>query len=594
MIKPRKNSRNVPGDIISFYRSKLAGEEGNVIKDWGSRLSVALVYPNFYRLGMSNLGFQIIYSLLNNRPDVVAERVFLPDDQEMSLYSREGRPLLSLESQTPLQKFELIAFSLSFENDYPNILKILELGKIPLLAENRAAPRPFIMAGGVTTFMNPEPLAPFVDFFLLGEAESNLHDFIELFLEFSPECLNRNEFFKRLAGNISTLYVPSLYQAEYNKDGTLKSFLPKVDLIPEKIKVGYLNSYGSIGQKTPHSTITTPATEFADKVLIELGRGCGRSCRFCAAGYVYRPPRVYEESDLAASIEKVMETNNKVGLLAPAVSDVRGIENLTSLILKKGGRFSVSSLRADSITQSLLENLKKAGQKTLSIAPEAGSERLRRVINKHLTTEQIIDTVSLISKIRDFAIRLYFLIGIPTETNEDMTELVGLVRTIKHHMIKESASRGRIGRIRLSVNCFVPKPFTPFQWAGMEQLKSLKEKQKWLKKTLVKEGGIKVNSDIPKWSYVQTLLSMGDRRVGSILLGVHKFGGNWTKALRFSDVNPDFFVYRPKDIDEVLPWDFIDHGIRKKHLVKEYKLALKTEESDSCHVGECHRCGICS
>jgi len=233
--------------------------------------------------------------------------------------------------------------------------------------------------------------------------------------------------------------------------------------------------------------------------------------------------------------------------------------------VERGGRFSVSSLRAEGLTRGFLDHLKRTGQKTVTIAPEAGSERLRRVTNKHLARDQIIEAVRLIASTGDFSIRLYSLIGLPTETRDDVAEIVELVKIIKHHMVKESAPRGRIGRIRLSVNCFVPKPFTPFQWFPLEELSSLKEKQKWLKKMLAREGGIKVSSDVPRWAYVQALLSMGDRRVSSILLSAHKSGGDWTKALRFSDVNPDFFVYRPKGLDEVLPWDFIDNGILKSH-----------------------------
>ena len=576
--------------IVSLYRSRLAREKGSVRKDWGGKIAIALAYPNDYHIGMSNLGFQVVYRLFNNKKNIVAERVFMPAQQEISLYHETGKGILSLESQSPLQRFDLIAFSLSFENDYPNILNILSLGKIPLLSEERDDLHPFVMAGGITTFMNPEPLAPFIDFFLLSEAEANLDEFIELFTDIRNKRQKRSESLEHLAQNIESIYVPSLYHLKYHKNGTIKSREPIEDLIPEKINVA---RNISLDIPVNVSTILTPETEFADRVLIELGRGCGRSCRFCTAGYVYRPPRIHSETHLRSCIDHVMEESKHIGLLSAAVSDTPGIRNITDSIIKKGGDFSVSSLRADSLTQELLDHLKRSGQKTLSIAPEAGSERLRRVINKHLTKDQILDAVRLIARTGDFALRLYFLIGLPTETREDVSNILELVKSIKHHIIKESSSRGRVSQIKLSVNCFVPKPFTPFQWFPMEDISSLKEKQRWLKKEFAKEGGVKVNFDVPKWAYVQTLLSIGDRRVGDILLTAHQLNEDWFKAFRFSELNPDFFVYRPKELDEILPWDFIDHGIHKEYLIKEYKLALKEKESHICYVGECDRCGVC-
>ncbi|MDY6879771.1 MAG: radical SAM protein [Thermodesulfobacteriota bacterium] len=576
------------GDIVSLYRAILAKEKGTIKKDWGGKLSIALAYPSFYRLGMSNLGFQVVYQIFNKRSDIVAERVFLPEDGEMSLYVQSGKTLLSLESQRPLQDFDVLAFSLCFENDYLNILKILDLAKMPLLSEHRADNYPLVVAGGVTTFLNPEPIAPFIDFFLIGEAEANLEDFLDLLIEAGSG--SRSEMIRYLAVNAKGLYAPSLYKPEYHENGLLSSFEPQAPGVPEKIDSALWTPSRKV---VTQSLITTPETEFGDKVLMELNRGCGRACRFCAAGYVYRPPREYHMEDLQESIGKALGTGHSLGLVGTALSDVHGIEELTNRIIRNKGRFSISSLRADALTKGLVESLQQAGQKTVSIAPEAGSERLRKVANKHLAEEQILDAVTLIASVGDFSIRLYFLIGLPTEKREDIHGIVSLVKSIKHRMVKESAPRGRMGHIRLSVNCFVPKPFTPFQWFPLETVSSLKEKQKWLKKGLVKEGGIKVTSDLPKWAYIQTLLSIGDRRVASILMKAHESGGDWTKALRFSEVNPDFFVYRPKALDEMLPWDFIDHGIRKEHLIKEYRLALEAKESDICRVGECNRCGAC-
>jgi len=583
-------SRCVERRILAQQRERLARETGTVRKDWGGRLSVALAYPNTYRLAMSNLGFQVVYDLLNRDERVVAERVFFPDEPDSSLPSERGRGLLSLESLSPLVRFDLVSFSLPFENDAPHILRMLEWGRIPLFQKTRGEDDPLVLGGGITTFLNPEPLAEFFDAFLLGEAEAVLGPFLAACRRWIGEETPRAEILHALAREVPGLYVPSLYRSVYRSNGLLASTAPLVPDVPERIRV----MRDPANHLPAVSRVTTPETEFGEKVLIELGRGCGRSCRFCAAGYVYRPPRVRREEDLEDAVDRALRVSPRLGLLSAAVSDTPGIHGLTDRILAKGGTFSVSSLRADSLTSELLENLKRSGQKSVAIAPEAGTDRLRRVINKHLTEEQIVEAVCMIASVQDFSLRLYFLIGLPTETREDVEGIPDLVKRLKHHVVRVSRGRGTIGRIRLSVNCFVPKAFTPFQWFPMDTVPSLKAKQKSIQRALRREGGVDVTFDVPKWAYLQSLLSRGDRRVGAMLHRAHELEGNWKRAFLHSEINPDFFVHRPRKLDEALPWDHIDTGIRKAHLMDEYRLALDERESPECRVGRCERCGVCS
>jgi len=587
---PGRKSTAAPRDIASLYKTRRGSEHGCVLKERGGRLSVALAYPNSYSLGMSNLGFQAVYRLLNDRADVVAERVFLPEGHEMSLYLQSGKPLLSLESLRPLNDFHVVAFSLSFEQDYLNVLKMLEMGNIPIPGSRRAEYDPLVAAGGVATSLNPEPIADFIDVFVPGDAEVSLAPFLDGVIEIWKSGACRRERLDRLAAEVPTIYVPSCYAVEYDRAGLLVGRTPLAPGAPEIIRV---RKASGLDLPVASSAVISSETEFSDMLLVETGRGCGRSCRFCAAGYVYRPPRFHSEASIREIALGPAGEGRKIGLVGAAVSDVPGIESICSSICDLGGSFSLSSLRADNITSGLVELLALSGQRSLSIAPEAGSERLRGVINKHLTEEQLISAVKTIAGAGDFSIKLYALIGLPTETAEDRDELIRLVKEIKKHMVKASASRGTIGRIKVNINSFVPKPFTPFQWTPFERIGMLEKAGRLISRSLGREGGIDVSRDVPGISYVQALLSVGDRRVADVLHKAHGFGGNWKKALKFSDVPPDFFVHRKKGVDDVLPWDFLDHGISKSHLKKEYFLAMAGRESDVCRPGACARCGVC-
>jgi radical SAM superfamily enzyme YgiQ (UPF0313 family) len=566
----------------------LAEETGTIIKDWGGKIPIALVYPNRYFLGMSNLGFQTVYHRLNQLPNVACERVFLPEAEDMASASSGPGPL-SVENQRPLADFRIVAFSVAFENDYANLVHLLQLGKLSLLSSRRQPHEPLVVAGGVATFLNPEPIAPFIDLFLLGEAENLLDQFIDTWLEAQQKDASREEQLACLAKGVSGAYVPSLFRAEYNEAGRLTSFEPLTH-IPGKIPV----TAAAIEEDAPvASLISTPHTEFANTTLVEIGRGCGRGCRFCAAGFIYRPVRYQRADDVvrAALGDSLPET--RVGLLSSAVSDHPDIDAICSRLRQAGARLSVSSLRADSATPAMLEALRESGLQTVAIAPEAGSERLRQAINKNLTEEQILAAVTAVISAGILNLRFYFMVGLPTETEEDAAAIIQLVKRIKHQQLVVGRGHERLGTLTLSVNSFVPKPFTPFQWVPFFDLSLLKNRIKKIKRALGGVANVRVHADVPRWAYIQALLSRGDRRLAPLLETVCRNGGNWPKAIRTVNVNPNFYVYRERDRDELFPWDFMDHGVDKDYLWHEYQLALAGETTPPCEPESCQRCGVC-
>ena len=566
----------------------LVDETGTVIKEWGGRIPIGLVYPNRYFVGMSNLGFHLVYHRLNQLENVVCERVFMPEAEDMAA-AVSGAGLLSVETQRPLADFSIIAFSLAFENDFTNVVQLLQLGKLTLHSSRRHQNEPLVVAGGVATFLNPEPIAPFIDIFLLGEAENLLHDFIIAWEEVCLEGPSREEQRTHIAQRVAGAYVPSLFGVETDLDGRLTAFEPLAD-IPRKIPV----RAAALGKEDPAvSRITTPHTEFANTTLVEIGRGCGRGCRFCAAGFVYRPVRHHPGDDVVNTALGDSPVKGKVGLLSAAVSDHPDINAICFQLRQAGVQLSVSSLRADSLTPDTMAALKESGLKTVAIAPEAGSERLRQVINKNLSEEEILDAVSMIVGAGIPNLRLYFMIGLPTETDDDVTEITQLVKRIKHHQLAIGRGQKRMGTITLSVNSFVPKPFTPFQWTPFCDLTLLKQRIKKIKRGLGSVANVRVHADVPRWSYIQALLSRGDRRSAELLIAVSENKGSWTKGIKSVNVNPEFYVYRERQQEELFPWDFIDHGVSKDYLWQEYQAALAGEVTDPCEPEECKRCGVC-
>ncbi len=570
-------------------RSKkwLADETGTIIKDWGGKVPIALVYPNRYFLGMSNLGFQTVYHRLNQQPNVVCERVFLPESKDMTA-ARSGTGPLSVESQRPLADFRIVAFSVAFENDYAHLVHLLQLGKLTPYSSRRHQHEPLVVAGGVATFLNPEPIAPFIDVFLLGEAENLLEDFTSAWKEAHDENVSREEQLVHIATQVTGAYVPSLFRAKNDSEGQLISFEPLTD-IPAKIPA----RAAAIDTERPIvSTVVTPHTEFPNTVLVEIGRGCGRGCRFCAAGFVYRPVRHQQgEKVVKAVLDSV--PGKKIGLLSSAVSDHPDIDAICLQLRQTGTRLSVSSLRADSVTPAMLEALRESGLRTVAIAPEAGSERLRQVINKNLTEEQILNAVTAVVGSGIPNLRLYFMIGLPTETEEDIEAIIQLVKRVKHEQLVIARGQKRLGTVTLSLSSFVPKPFTPFQWVPFLDLALLKRRIKKLRRGLGSVANVRVHADVPRWAYIQALLARGDRRLAPLLATVAQENGNWSKSLKMVNVNPEFYVSRQREREELFPWDFIDHGVNKEYLWHEYQQALEGQITDACEPEVCERCGVC-
>jgi len=518
---------------------------------------------------MSNLGFQAVYRVLNSRPEAVCERVFLPAESELRQLQKTGSPLMSHESRSPIGSFHIIAFSLSFENDYPNILTMLALGNIPLLQRDRPERSPLVIAGGVSMFLNPEPLADFFDLIVIGEGEELLPEFLELVCSHGTGRRWKRPALSDFA-KIEGIYVPSAYATGYDENGLITSFIPETGF-PQEITCRQVKA---LDRFAASSCIRTPDTEFSDMTLLEVSRGCPRQCRFCAVGSVYKPFRPRTLEGILEELKNVPAGYLKVGILGAAVSDYPGLPKLMQTIVASGGFASVSSLRADALSQEMVELLQQCGHKTFTLAPEAGSQRLRTAIAKNLSDDELFRAVRILARYKIPNIKLYFMIGLPTETEHDVQEIVRLVKEIKHFYFKEAKSEKWLNHIQLSVSPFVPKPCTPFQWHPFEEVAGLKQKIRLITGALKKERKVAVSYDLPKWGYVQTLLSRGDRRVGRLLIKAFERDGDWTAAFRESDINPDFYVYRHRTYEERLPWDFIRHAVSKKRLWEEYQKAL--------------------
>ncbi len=558
--------------LVQKAKDILEKERGTIRKKWGGKITVCLLYPNSYHVGMSNLGFQTLYRILNAQDDVICERAFLPDPEALELYRNTQTPLFSLESQKPLSSFDILAFSISFENDFLNVLTLLELAHLPLESRLREGRYPWVIGGGVAVFLNPEPVSEFFDLFILGEAEEVLGEFLEVWRQtsFDKRGGKKDDVLVNLS-RVEGVYVPKFYQVIYGEDGKITAMEPD-SRFPRRVKRRWVPK---LDQFPTQSTLFTPDTEFRDMALVEMNRGCPRGCRFCAACFVYYPFRNRSLSLLESVSKEALLGEHRIGLTGTAVSDHPQLLPLCQSILSQQGEISLSSLRVDAVTPPLVQCLKDGKERTVAIAPEAGSERLRRMVKKGYGEEEILKSVDTLVENGVSQIKCYFLIGLPAETDDDVKGILSLARRVRHHILSGQKDGRKRWRLVLSVNPFIPKPATPFQWAPLEDIGELKKKLKMIQKGIQREAGMEMIHDLPKWAYVQALLSRGDRRVGKILMASHRHQGNWRKALQETDINSDFYVYRKRDLDEVFPWDFIDHGISKERLREEYVRAMK-------------------
>jgi radical SAM superfamily enzyme YgiQ (UPF0313 family) len=554
------------------YNTLLEQETSYVKKVWGMYNTVCLAYPNYYRTAMANLGFQTVYKIFNEHSSFLCERVFLPAPDDEAEYVSGAAEMVSLESQKSIAEFDILAFSLSFENDYPHVLKMLRLARIPLLSRERREDSPLVIGGGIALTLNPEPLADFFDLFILGEAEEILPQFTRYFEEARRRGYDRQRLLKDLQKQIQGVYVPSLYEVKYSSDSKIKTIVSREAGLPEKIKI---NSIKDIDIFCTEEVISAPQTEMADMFLIEVSRGCFHACRFCAASFVYRPARFRSSEEILASINRGLKKKKKIGLVGTAVSEHPDLIKICEYIVKQNAQAGIGSLRIDQINEKIVDLVKASGIETVALAPEAGSQKMRDILYKGITEADIINATELLLNKEISNLRLYFMVGLPKEEEQDIDAVIALTKKIQHHALQYSKGKRKFRRITLSINQFVPKPQTPLQWCALADVNEVGRKIKKIVNAFRHDKQIKVIYDVPKWNYVQALLSLGDRRVGEILLAVHNLEGNWAKALKEVNINPDFYVYRQKSFDEFLPWDIIDLGVSKKSLISECRKALK-------------------
>ena len=542
---------------------------------------VALVYPNLYYVGMSNLGFHSVYSMLNRLPDVFCERAFLPDDAHKEELERTGRPLTSFETDTPLRDFDAIAFSVCFENDYLHVLQILRLSGVPLRTSERGARDPLVILGGAALFLNPEPLAPFADLVAVGEGEALVPRMMDALLG-APDPRKGIESLTPREG----FYVPSRYEVRYNPDGTVAAYDGPGPVVRQR---GWPGAMGF-----PQSVILTPNTEMSSKYMVEISRGCPCMCRFCWAGYNYLPVRGFTRAELVERAREVRRFTGKIGLVSTAVCDHPEIDGIVDDLAALDYQVSVASLRLDDLTPDFVFKLADTGVQGLTLAPECGSDRMRKILNKQFTNSEILDKATWIFENGIQNLKLYYMVGLPFEEHADVEAIVDLTARIRERMLKVARGRGHIGRLHPSINPFVPKPGTPYQWLPMSDPRETDRKLQYLRKAFGRMPNVNAICKSARTGTSQSILALADRRVAGALEIALESRMDFKRAMREAELDPAFYLFRERERDEVLPWDVVDNGVAKGYYWKE--LEKSREETLSRHCPEiqgCIRCGVC-